>query len=144
VFSERRAITPVIATLLLIAITVAAVAGFYVFYNSFIKQSKVSSDNPSISISGPSMASEGDTIVLSVKNSGNVEFVDVDVSATPDLEFSPDDWVSQITEDNRLKPGASVACTTTLPSTSSGWKITVTATTASGTTAADALAIEEQ
>ncbi len=72
-FSEKRAITPVIATLLLIAITVAAVAGFYIFYNSFIKQSKISSDNPSITLSGPSSANQGDTIVISIKNSGNVD-----------------------------------------------------------------------
>lgn len=72
-FSDRRAITPVIATLLLIAITVAAVAGFYIFYNAFIKQSKVSGDNPSISLSGPSTANQGDTVVISIKNSGNVD-----------------------------------------------------------------------
>jgi len=72
-FSEKRAITPVIATLLLIAITVAAVAGFYIFYNAFIKQSKVSGDNPSITLSGPSTADPGDTLVISIKNSGNVD-----------------------------------------------------------------------
>jgi len=72
-FSDKRAITPVIATLLLIAITVAAVAGFYIFYNAFIKQSKVSGDNPSITLSGPSTADPGDTVVISIKNSGNVD-----------------------------------------------------------------------
>lgn len=70
---RKRAITPVIATLLMIAITVAAVAGFYIFYNSFIKQSKVTGDNPSITISGPSTADPGDTVIVSIRNSGNVD-----------------------------------------------------------------------
>ena len=144
-FSEKRAITPVIATLLMIAITVAAVAGFYIFYNSFIKQQRVSGDNPSITISGPSMATQGDTISLSVKNSGNVEFDDLTVTQTPALTYTPSTWVSVIDGTPPLKVGGSVACTVTLPAPSSGtWKITITAETASGTTVADALAIEEK
>ena len=87
-FSDKRAITPVIATLLLIAITVAAVAGFYIFYNAFIKQSKVSGDNPSITFAGPSTANAGDTIVVSIKNSGNVDLTSWDI--TGDLLASDD------------------------------------------------------
>ena len=72
-FSDKRGITPVIATLLLIAITVAAVAGFYIFYNAFIKQSKVSGDNPSVTMSGPSTSDANEVVIVSVKNSGNVD-----------------------------------------------------------------------
>ena len=128
-FSEKRAITPVIATLLLIAITVAAVAGFYIFYNAFIKQSKVSGDNPSITISGPSTADAGDTVVISIKNSGNADLVS---------------WtITGAVQDNggTLTVGSQRAFSTTLTGTAP-WTVSVTARTAGGSQAEDIMAIE--
>jgi len=120
----------VIATLLLIAITVAAVAGFYIFYNSFIKQSKVSSDNPSITLSGPSSANQGDTIVVSIKNSGNVDLAS---------------WrfVSGLanTYGTTLTVGSQRSFTTTLTG-SPPWKFAVTAHTLGGSETQDVLVIE--
>ncbi|MHA1740631.1 MAG: archaellin/type IV pilin N-terminal domain-containing protein, partial [Candidatus Thorarchaeota archaeon] len=124
------AITPVIATLLLIAITVAAVAGFYIFYNSFIKQSKVSSDNPSITLSGPSTANPGDTIVISIKNSGNVDLTSWEF--TQGLDESSDD---------DLSVGSQISFTSTLGD-SPPWTFQVTAYTTGGSQVQDILIIE--
>jgi len=128
-FSEKRAITPVIATLLLIAITVAAVAGFYIFYNSFIKQSKVSSDNPSITLSGPSSANVGDTVVISIKNSGNV-----DLASWRFTSGLSDYGVT-------LTVGSQRSFSTTL-SGSSPWTFAVTAYTVGGSETQDVMVIE--
>jgi flagellin-like protein len=130
-FSEKRAITPVIATLLLIAITVAAVAGFYIFYNSFIKQSKVSGDNPSISLAGPSSANVGDTIVFSIKNSGNVDLTSWTVSG---------DHGASSTE--TLTVGSQRSFSTTLTDVGRAWSITVRAETIGGSEAEDVMVIE--
>ncbi len=145
-FSEKRAITPVIATLLLIAITVAAVAGFYIFYTNFVGQSDISAQEPAASIYGPSMAAEGDTVTLSVKNSGNVEFTNLTATTSPSLTFSPSNWLSQISDSNPLKVGGSVACSTTLaaPGSNDAWTITITAKTKGGTSVVDVWVIKEQ
>jgi flagellin-like protein len=129
-FSEKRAITPVIATLLLIAITVAAVAGFYIFYNSFIKQSKVSGDNPSISLAGPSSANVGDTIVFSIKNSGNVDLTSWSVTG---------DHAATSTE--TLTVGSQRSFSTTLTGTAP-WSISCRAETIGGSEAEDVMVIE--
>jgi len=129
-FSEKRAITPVIATLLLIAITVAAVAGFYIFYNSFIKQSKVSGDNPSISFAGPSSANVGDTIVFSIKNSGNVDLTSWTISGAHGASST-----------ETLTVGSQRSFSTTLTGTAP-WTFSVTAETIGGSEAEDVLVIE--
>ena len=129
-FSEKRAITPVIATLLLIAITVAAVAGFYIFYNSFIKQSKVSGDNPSISLAGPSSANVGDTVVFSIKNSGNVDLTSWTISGGHDA-----------TSTETLTVGSQRSFSTTLTGTAP-WTISVTAETIGGSEIEDVMVIE--
>jgi len=129
-FSDKRAITPVIATLLLIAITVAAVAGFYIFYNAFIKQSKVSGDNPSITFAGPSTANAGDTIVVSIKNSGNVDLTSWDI--TGDLLAS---------DDATFTVGSQRSFTTTLADTAP-WQFSVTAWTLGGSECEDVLVVE--
>ena len=129
-FSEKRAITPVIATLLLIAITVAAVAGFYIFYNSFIKQSKVSGDNPSITLSGPSSANPGDTIVFSIKNSGNADLTSYDISDA--YEYS---------DENDLTVGSQRSFSTTLTGTAP-WTVDVKAWTTGGSECQDVMVIE--
>jgi flagellin-like protein len=129
-FSEKRAITPVIATLLLIAITVAAVAGFYIFYNSFIKQSKVSGDNPSISLAGPSSANVGDTIVFSIKNSGNVDLTSWTISGSHGA-----------TSTETLTVGSQRSFSTTLTGTAP-WTVSVVAETIGGSEAEDVMVIE--
>jgi len=137
VFSERRAITPVIATLLLIAITVAAVAGFYIFYNSFIKQSKVSSESPSITLSGPSTGNPGDVIVISLKNSGNVDLTSWELRG-PDGRVASDSTAT-------LAVGSQLSFTTVLPSTppsSGAWTIQAKAWTTGGSIVTDVLGIE--
>ncbi len=75
--NQRRGVNSVIAIVLLIAFTVAAVAAFSIFYGGFFKQSskKVSMNIASVTVQGPSTADEGDEVVLSVKNSGNVDFL---------------------------------------------------------------------
>lgn len=138
-FSDRRGITPVIATLLLIAITVAAVAGFYIFYNAFIKQSKVSSDAPSVTISGPSTANPGDTIVISVKNSGNVD-VSSWIFGTPvGLSGLPAAGADQ----GELKVGSQKAFSAQVTTTvMDAWTVQVYAYTQGGSEASDVLIVE--
>jgi hypothetical protein len=67
----------VISTLLLIAVVVSAVAGFYIFYNFFTKKQQADSDrkNPAIMIIGPSTANSGDVAILNFKNTGTVDMV---------------------------------------------------------------------
>jgi flagellin-like protein len=142
-FKEKRAVTPVIATLLLIAITVAAVAGFYIFYSSFIGQSKVSSQEPAVSLFGPTMSYEGDTVTLTIKNSGNVEIVSLNITDDPSMTFVPSTWASQITSGNPLKVGGSVACAVQLPVTTTDWTVTVTGGTGGGASVVDVWVIEE-
>ena len=130
-FSDRRAITPVIATLLLIAITVAAVAGFYIFYNAFIKQSKVSGDNPSLTMSGPSTADVGDTVIISIKNSGNVDIAS---------------WTATGPGGNMgsgtvLTVGSQRSFSTVVTGTAP-WSFRVTGTTAGGSQAEDVMVVE--
>lgn len=75
--NQTRGVNSVIAIVLLIAVTVAAVAAFYIFYGGFFKQSskKVSMNIASVTLQGPSTGYEGYQVVISVKNSGNVDFV---------------------------------------------------------------------
>lgn len=129
-FSDKRAITPVIATLLLIAITVAAVAGFYIFYNAFIKQSKVSGDNPSVTLAGPSTANLGDTIVISIKNSGNVDLTSWAMTGG---------YVDSDTA--TFTVGSQRSFSTTL-SAAAPWTFSVTAWTLGGSECEDVLVVE--
>jgi len=75
--NQTRGVNSVIAIVLLIAFTVAAVAAFYIFYGGFFKQSskKVSMSIASVTVQGPSTGYEGGEVVISVKNSGNVDFL---------------------------------------------------------------------
>jgi flagellin-like protein len=133
-FRNKRAITPVIATLLLIAITVAAVAGFYIFYNAFIKQSKVSGDNPSITVSGPSTGNIGDRVVVSIKNSGNADL------SSWEMTF-PDGTTEGST--TTLTVGSQRSFSYALDSTNSGaWEFNVDAETAAGSACQDLMVIE--
>ena len=72
---DKRSITIVISNLLLIAVVVCAVAGFYLFYNLFTKgrQAEAGRKNPAIMIIGPSTANPGDFAVMYVKNVGSVD-----------------------------------------------------------------------
>jgi FlaG/FlaF family flagellin (archaellin) len=74
--ADKRAVNQVIATILLIAVAVAAVSAFYLFYRGFIRQGEkdASRESPSITIVGPNSASSGRTIVLTAKNTGSVDF----------------------------------------------------------------------
>ncbi len=75
-FPDRRAVNQVIATILLIALAVAAVSGFYLFYKGFVRQGEndASRKNPSITIVGPERATSGETIVLIARNTGSTDF----------------------------------------------------------------------
>ena len=75
-FRNKRAVNHVIATILLIAVAVAAVSGFYLFYRGFIRQGEkdASRDNPSITLVGPDSASSGENIVLIARNTGSMDF----------------------------------------------------------------------
>ena len=55
---------------------VAAVSGFYLFYRGFVKQEEkdASSDSPSLTIVGPDTATSGQQIVMTIKNTGNMDF----------------------------------------------------------------------
>ncbi len=149
-FSEKRAITPVIATLLLIAITVAAVAGFYIFYNNFIRQQNVGSRQPSVVILGPSTGSTGDAVTVSIKNTGNVDIPSITVrhntaalgTWTTALSFPA------VNATSPLRPNQVITATGTLnaPSTSAPprWEVQVTASTAGGSSVMDVLVIKRE
>lgn len=154
-FSEKRAITPVIATLLLIAITVAAVAGFYIFYNNFIRQQNVGAKQPSIAVSGPNNAASNDVVTISVKNSGNVDITTI-VVATPFGTWTPalagtNPTTFQIngaaiSATNPLKPGqvTTASSTITLPTgTPAHWEISVEGRTAAGSSVKDICVINQ-
>jgi len=142
-FSEKRAITPVIATLLLIAITVAAVAGFYIFYNNFIRQQNVGAKAPSISVSGPNNAGQGDVITVTIKNTGNVNVTiatgGLVLNPTGSITWSTANWWARTLGPGQIISGSGTLGPTTL--TPRRWEITVTATTTGGSSVQDALVI---
>ena len=129
---NNRGITIVISNLLLIAVVVAAVAGFLLFYNAFFKssQSKVSQDIPSITVVGPSSAKPGDTAVLYLKNTGSVSFANWSVVEGPDLSGV----------------GLNIGDQRTISADLSGsgpWVVHIVACTDGGDVAEDAWVIEE-
>ncbi len=143
-FSEKRAITPVIATLLLIAITVAAVAGFYIFYTNFIRQQDVGAKQPSVVISGPNNAAQNDVITVTIKNSGNI---DLNIVATGVTQLGTITWTTTnwwvVTG---LKPGQVLSGTGTLGAaagTPARWEVRLTATTTGGSSIQDVLVIKQ-
>lgn len=72
---RNRGITIVISNLLLIAVVVCAVAGFYIFYNIFTKERQAESSHrdTSITIMGPTTAHPGDKVIMYIKNTGQVD-----------------------------------------------------------------------
>ena len=75
-FEDKRATNAIIAIMLLMGITASAVAGYFVFYKDFTKESSrdVNMNLPQVTIYGPTSGNMGDTISLWVKNSGNTDF----------------------------------------------------------------------
>lgn len=74
---RSRGVSQVVGIILLVALVVAAVSGYYIFYKGFFRESKrnVNMDVPQITIQGPTTGYTNHSIVLSVKNSGNVDFL---------------------------------------------------------------------
>ena len=82
--------------LLMIAFVVAAVAGYYVFYKGFFKDSSkdVNMDMAHITLNGPTTGNANEVVVLHVKNSGNVDFASwsfVEGSTDSGTDFSAGD-----------------------------------------------------
>jgi hypothetical protein len=69
-------VSQITGLLLMIALVCAAVSGYYIFYRGFFHESKknVNMDMPHVTLHGPTSGYPGNTIMLSVKNSGNIDF----------------------------------------------------------------------
>ena len=128
---EKRAVNSIIAIMLLMGITASAVAGYYVFYKGFEKDSSKNTNMglPQVTIFGPTSGNSGDTISLWVKNSGNTDFASW--AFTEGLTESGSD----------LKIGDQIAVEATLNG-QGPWSFKVKATTTKGKQIEDAWAIQ--
>jgi hypothetical protein len=130
-FEEKRAVNSIIAILLLMGITASAVAGYYMFYKGFEKDSNKNAnmDLPQVTIYGPTSGNTGDTISLWVKNSGNTNF--------PSWTFT--EGLAETGTD--LNVGDQIAVEATLNG-QGPWSFKVKATTPKGKQIEDAWAIQ--
>ena len=131
-YEDKRATNSIIAVMLLMGITASAVAGYFVFYKDFTKESQkdANMNMPQITIYGPTSGNQGDTISLWVKNSGNTD-------------FSSWAFTQGVTGGGgALKIGDQIAVEAELEDTGP-WSFKVKATTVAGKQIEDALAVQQ-
>ena len=129
---RRPAISPFIATVLLVAMTISLGGILYTqFRETVVSQIR----NPSVSLIDVNVADDRRTITLLVKNDGNVDFRISSFAlayGAANQSFVIGNNVSLISGDASMKPGSllaarlKIAATTTLPSLSS-FTITIVA-----------------
>ena len=99
----RKAISPLIATLILIAITIA---GGVVVYRLFYSTSNTLNNTVQLQVVEGS-ASQAAGFAFNLKNTGNVAIIGIAVTSTPSFSCS------SVTAANPLSPGQTVSCTST-------------------------------
>ena len=133
---RRKAISPLIATLILIAITIT---GGVVVYRLFYSTAGVISQNLHVTVTEASVSAVGQ-VSVTAKNDGNLAITSLTMTVLPTLGLDTYVCVPTVAIITPLAPGGSVSCTTsgaTYPTVGVPYDIRITSGTATSSAVTD-------